>query len=40
MIALDKRRKKEPAYVKQRFLILRKSPEEKPVIRASEIAHE
>lgn len=39
-MVLNKRRKKGPAHVKQGFLIFRKSPEEKPVIRASEIAHE
>lgn len=39
MIILDKRRKKEPAQVKQEFLIPRKSQKEKPLITASKIAH-
>lgn len=40
MIVLDKRRKKGPAHVKQGFIIPRKSQKEKPVITASETAHE
>ena len=40
-MVLNKRRKKGLAHInKQGFLIFRKNPKEKPVIRASEIAHE